>query len=119
MLEFVGRADAQVKIRGFRVEPEQVDRGASPVPGDAVVAEQGPRTRHERVLCAAFADALGLESVDIDADFFDLGGNSFAAMRLADYVSRELGTETSIRDIFEAPTAGELAARLAGAERNG
>nr|WP_279490756.1 non-ribosomal peptide synthetase [Actinomadura sp. KC216] len=94
----------------------KVDRDALPVPGDAVVPGRRPRTRHEQVLSEAFADALGLESVGMDADFFDLGGNSFAAMRLAEHLQRELKTETTIRDIFEAPTVGELAARLAEAD---
>nr|WP_191910490.1 non-ribosomal peptide synthetase [Microbispora cellulosiformans] len=109
VLEFVGRADAQVRIRGFRVEPGE----AEVAPGAVTGGGRRPRTRYEHVLCEAFADALGLETVEPDADFFDLGGNSFAAMRLADYLRRELNTEASIRDIFEAPTAGQLAARLA------
>ncbi|WP_167521669.1 non-ribosomal peptide synthetase [Microbispora triticiradicis] len=112
VLEFVGRADAQVKLRGFRVEPGEVEAA----PGAVSDAGRRPRTRYEHVLCEAFADALGLESVELDDDFFDLGGNSFAAMRLADYLSRELNSEASIRDIFEAPTAGQLAARLAEAD---
>jgi pristinamycin I synthase-3/4 len=106
MLEFVGRADAQVKIPGSR----------GPVPGGAVEAGRRPRTRYERVLCEAFADALGLESIGIDADFFELGGYSLAAMRLAEYLHRELKIKVRIRDIFEAPTPGELAARLTEAD---
>jgi amino acid adenylation domain-containing protein/non-ribosomal peptide synthase protein (TIGR01720 family) len=101
VLEFAGRADAQVKIRS-----------ALPVPGGVMAPGRGPRTRHERVLCEAYADALGLESVGIDDDFFELGGNSFAVMRLSEYLHRELKIKASIRDIFEAPTVEELAARL-------
>src|SRR5207245_3245153 len=66
----------------------KADRAAPPAPGAAEEEGRRPRTRYERVLCEAFADALGLESVEIDADFFDLGGNSFTAMRLADHLSR-------------------------------
>ncbi|WP_305787978.1 non-ribosomal peptide synthetase [Symbioplanes lichenis] len=102
VLEFVGRTGTRARTPGARTEEQR-----------------SPRTSRERLVCEAFAEALGVESVGVDADFFDLGGNSFAAMRLADRLNRELNTTTSIRDIFEAPTAGRLAARLTGGDRPG
>ncbi|WP_242909162.1 non-ribosomal peptide synthetase [Actinomadura terrae] len=90
----------------------EVDREALPAPDGAVETGRRPRTRNEQVLSEGFADALGLDSVEIDADFFDLGGNSFSAMQLTEYLHRVLKIEVGIRDIFEAPTVGQLAARL-------
>ncbi|WP_206795353.1 non-ribosomal peptide synthetase, partial [Amycolatopsis sp. MtRt-6] len=87
----------------------KVDRGALPVPGAAVVAGRAPRTRHERVLCAAYADALGLESVGIDADFFDLGGDSILAIKLIS-AARQAGLAIKPRDIFRQRTVVRLAA---------
>jgi non-ribosomal peptide synthase protein (TIGR01720 family) len=87
----------------------KVDRGALPAPAGAVEAGRRPRTRYERVLCEAFADALGLESVGIDADFFDLGGDSILAIKLIS-VTKKAGLAIKPRDIFRHRTAVRLAA---------
>jgi len=41
-----------------------------------------PRTPTEQVLVDLWKQTLGLHAVDVHADFFDLGGNSIAAMRI-------------------------------------
>jgi amino acid adenylation domain-containing protein/non-ribosomal peptide synthase protein (TIGR01720 family) len=95
------------------LEPGARTQPRPPQPtSDVMVRRQYPRTGHEQVLCEAYADVIGLEQVGIDDDFFVIGGNSFAAVRLAEFL-RELNIKVSIRDIFEAPTARELAARIA------
>lgn len=71
-----------------------------------------PRSPHEEVLCALFAEVLGVSTVGIEDDFFELGGHSMLAIRLSRRIKSTLGIELSVRDIFEAPTAAELVSRL-------
>ncbi len=91
----------------------KVDRRALPAPLVATVG-RAPRNEREAALCEVFADVLGAD-VDIDSDFFALGGHSLAAMRLAGRLRTRLGVEVGMRAVFEHPTVAELAAHLTDA----
>jgi amino acid adenylation domain-containing protein/non-ribosomal peptide synthase protein (TIGR01720 family) len=90
----------------------KTDRRALPAPdlgGSRTVAT--PRTPREQVLCRAFADALDLDAVGVDEDFFSLGGDSIVAIRVVSRV-RGHGLVLRPRDMFAHRTAEALAPLL-------
>jgi amino acid adenylation domain-containing protein len=95
----------------------KVDRRAlADPPADAAAAGRAtqPRSPAEAKLVAIWADALSLPRVGIHDDFFDLGGNSITASRLAARVRTEMGRELPLAALLRAPTVAGLARVLAG-----
>ena len=72
-----------------------------------------PRTPLERDLADIWIAVLGVARVGIDDNFFELGGHSLLATRVAVRIRRSLGVDVALRTLFEAPTIGQLARRIA------
>ncbi|MQY09518.1 amino acid adenylation domain-containing protein [Actinomadura macrotermitis] len=94
----------------------KLDRRALPAPdyGQAL-AGRAPATPEEETWCGLFAQVLGVERVGADVSFFDLGGDSIAALRLATQ-ARQAGLELTPKDVFTHQTPEALATRDAGAD---
>lgn len=70
-----------------------------------------PRSAREKAVEQAFARALGMDRVSVDADFFDLGGNSVRAAEAVSLLRQDPTTaHLAVRDLYEAPTVERLAA---------
>ncbi|WP_285561454.1 non-ribosomal peptide synthetase, partial [Actinoplanes regularis] len=97
----------------------KLDRAALPNPHQPTTG-RAAATAAEEILCALFAEILGVESVPADVSFFELGGDSLSAMRLIARIRSVFETEVGVRGLFTTPTVAEIAeqiARPAGAAR--
>ena len=91
----------------------KIDRTALPEPEIAAKAQyREPATVTERRIAALFSGLLGHDRVGVDDSFFDLGGHSLVATKLATAIRSECEVELGIRDIFELATVGLLAERV-------
>ncbi|AEF42858.1 non-ribosomal peptide synthase/polyketide synthase [Hoyosella subflava] len=85
----------------------KVDRRALPEPGPVASRDFiEPVTPSERRVAAEFEAVLDAPRAGLRDSFFELGGDSLSAARLA----ARLGV--GVREIFDAPTVGELARQL-------
>jgi amino acid adenylation domain-containing protein len=95
----------------------KVDRKALPAPdaerpelGSAYVA---PRNPTEETLAAILGQILNLEKVGVEDNFFELGGHSLLATQFISRLRESFRVEVPLREIFERPTAAELAETIA------
>lgn len=80
------------------------------------VDKKEARTKAEKTICEIFAKALGVESVGVDEDFFELGGTSLSASKVAMLALKE-NLPIAYKDVFEHSTAEELASLLSKDEQ--
>ncbi|MBQ9456932.1 MAG: amino acid adenylation domain-containing protein [Bacilli bacterium] len=89
----------------------KVDKKALPEP--TISREKSnvrlPRNETQRAIYDIFAHVLGVKELSIDDDFFDLGGTSLSASKVA-MLALEKKLPISYGDIFDNPTVTDLAA---------
>lgn len=93
-------------------ENGKLDRTALPepgAPGARAWVPTPPRTPAEAVLARIWADVLGLVHVGVHDDFFELGGDSIAGIRVVSR-ARAAGLRLTPAQVFEHPTVAALAA---------
>ena len=88
----------------------KLDRAALPAPPSLGRAgDERTGNAVEEALRAIFAEVLGTGGVDLDASFFELGGDSMLATSLIRR-ARAAGLAISPRAVFNHPTVRSLAA---------
>jgi amino acid adenylation domain-containing protein len=78
-----------------------------------------PSNEIERIIGAAWQDALGIPSVGMSDNFFDLGAHSLTVAEVQVKLQETLGREISLVDLFQFSTVSALAKHLAGAQSQG
>ena len=93
-------------------ENGKLDRRRLPAPNGAPpVAHEaaGPRTPTEVALAGIWQEALELSYVGIHDSFFDLGGHSMLAVKIARRSCEAFGIDLPVAALFRAPTVAKLA----------
>nr|WP_281190167.1 non-ribosomal peptide synthetase [Millisia brevis] len=93
-----GKVDRQALLDGL--EPDE-----TPING-------APRSANEAVVCGIYAEVLGVERVDPEADFFELGGDSLRAARIAGLLAVATGQRVPIREVLDTRRPRDLAQRI-------
>ena len=114
---------AFVLLEKFPLTPNgKLDRKAFPRPEGKRpnLAQEfiAPRTAVEKQLASLWCDLLQLEEVGIDDTFFDLGGNSLAAVRMVSQYQARYGHEIPAVKVFQHPSIAKLASFLEKSDSN-
>ncbi len=73
------------------------------------IENREPKTEMEKKVADIFKAELQLEHILVSDKFFEIGGNSLLARRVANEIEENLHIKIAINDIFEHPTVLELA----------
>lgn len=105
----------------------KIDRKALlkiPLPSTLPAVEQadangGPTTEIERTIARLWQEALGIPSVGLHENFFDLGAHSLTVAEVHGRLQEALEREIDLVDLFQFSTVSTLAAHLGGAQSDG
>jgi len=86
----------------------KVDRKALPVPESTwELGYTPPASETERRLADVWSDVLDIKDVSVTHSFFELGGNSLAALVVISRL-RKVGIDLSLKKLFETPVIRQL-----------
>ena len=107
---------AFVTLDRFPLTPNgKVDRKALPRPGVPETDSSKfapPVSETEQLLAEIWCKVLGVKEVGLHDNFFDLGGHSLIATRMAWRVRSAFGVDLELRTLFEHPTLAGLAEQV-------
>jgi acyl carrier protein len=94
----------------------KIDRAALPTPTWENTLQDDtpvrPYTATEQRVAEILGELLGLEEIDLDDNFFLLGGHSLLGAQLMARLRAAFGVEIGLRSLFEAPTVTALACEV-------
>jgi tyrocidine synthetase-3 len=101
----------------------KTDRKALPfsriaIGGNEITEQVAPSNKAEEKLLAIWEEVLGEPVGDVTANFFELGGNSIDATRIATRILKEFDVKILLKYLFIYPTIREQATLITGSEYN-
>lgn len=105
---------AYIILDAFPLTPNgKIDRKTLPLPQfgqlKANSINTAPRNKIEQQIAAQWQQVLGITHVDIEDNFFDLGGNSLLLAQVHSRLTENIKTKASMIDLFKYPTIKSLA----------
>jgi amino acid adenylation domain-containing protein len=97
----------------------KVDRAALPAPevaSNPAETPVSPQTEIEKKIAGVWQRVLGLKQVNVEDNFFDVGGDSLQLLEAHAELQKTVSAELVVTDLFEYPTVRALAKHLGGAE---
>jgi amino acid adenylation domain-containing protein len=95
----------------------KVDRKALPAPREEAASQsaafRAPASDEETAIAWLWSQLLHVNSVGLDDNFFDLGGDSLLAVKLVEHIRLRLGIELPVLALFQYPTVAGMASLLA------
>lgn len=67
-----------------------------------------PHSIYEKKLIQLWKEVLNVKSVNLNDNFFNLGGHSLKAVVLVSKINQSFGAELQMKDVFISPTVSEL-----------
>jgi amino acid adenylation domain-containing protein len=102
-----------VQLSSLPLTPNgKIDRRALPAPEEPVAADgefEEPDGELEKEIARVWGEVLGVGRVGRHQDFFDLGGHSLMATRIAATLKARVGVDVRVRLFFEARTVASFA----------
>ncbi|TRX00119.1 non-ribosomal peptide synthetase, partial [Candidatus Methylobacter oryzae] len=90
--------------------PEPLDEGLS-------LTHSGPRNDIERKLADIWKNLLGLKNIDIQDNFFDIGGYSLLAVKMSTEINKLFAIELAMGAIYQHPTVEALAEMISSKQQ--
>lgn len=99
-----------------RTSNGKIDRRALPEPEghrpDLNASFLEPRDEIEKQIAAIWQNVLQIEKAGVNDNFFDLGGHSMRLVEVRSRLSKALGTDLSLIELFQYPTISSLARHI-------
>ncbi|UIN44643.1 bacitracin non-ribosomal peptide synthetase BacA [Bacillus licheniformis] len=99
----------------------KVDKKSLPVPERSAAMDrryEAPRDQMEEKLVSIWEEALGINKIGINSNFFEVGGHSLKAAALVSTIHKELNVKLPLRKIFETPTIKGLREYIGAAKES-
>nr|AOO87090.1 polyketide synthase [Alternaria alternantherae] len=107
-----------VELDEFPQTPNgKIDRKALPDPTECRTILAGPANDLELRITLAWAETLGHNRIDVNDNFFEIGGDSASVIRLQRELKKQLGRPVLAAKLFEHYTVRMLAEHLANAAK--
>ncbi|WDM15549.1 amino acid adenylation domain-containing protein [Streptomyces lavenduligriseus] len=102
--------DAHLSSLSLKGPPVGTVHGELPQPATPAPSEPGSAAHAALMplIIEAWRDVLGTPQMAAEADFFRLGGESIAAMRLCNRLGRDLGIRIPVRRLYAHPQLGDF-----------